>query len=244
MDDPYRTIPRQPNLSDQVTEKLQELIATGQLRPAERLPSERELAERFGVSRTVIREAVRSLVAKGLLEVKSGSGMVISVPQASSVAETMGLLLRLSTDKAPYEYIFEVRQVLEVEIAGLAAQRATPEDIQELRSLIEFQAQHLDDLEKSAEADVEFHAALANATQNVLFSILLDSIAEIMLEVRLMGLALPDVREKVLEQHSRIFAQVKAGNAIEARKAMVEHLRAGKEYMQTAIQLEASNSAA
>jgi GntR family transcriptional repressor for pyruvate dehydrogenase complex len=235
MNNVYRTVNRQPNLADQVAQQIQDLIATRQLRPDERLPSERELAERFGVSRTVIREAVRSLAAKGLLEVKSGSGMVISVPQPSSVAESMSLLLRLSSEKDPYDYIFEVRHVLEVEIAGLAAQRATIEDIGDLEALMQSQMENLDNLERAAEADVDFHAALANATHNILFSILLDSVAEILLEVRRMGLTLPDVRGKVLEQHKKIFECVKQSDAEGARQAMIFHLREGKKYMQTAL---------
>lgn len=217
------------------------MIASGRLLPNERLPSERELAERFGVSRTVIREAVRSLAAKGLLEVKSGSGMIISVPHPSSVAESMSFILRMSTEKTPrlYDHIFEVRHVLEVEIAGLAAERATAEDIQELEALMRFQTDNLNDIEIAAETDVEFHAALAKATHNILFSILLDSVAEIMLEVRRMGLALPDVHEKVLEQHNQIFEQIKAGNIEGTRQAMINHLLEGKKYMQTAIQLNA-----
>lgn len=241
MNSPFQALSRQPNLSDQVVEQMQELITSRQLKPGERLPSERELADRFGVSRTVIREAVRSLVAKGLLEVKPGSGMVISVPRASSMAEHLNLLLQLSSDKDPYDHVFEVRHVLEVEIAGLAARRANPENIQDAESFLQIMEANPKDLEKTAEADVEFHASLANATQNPLFSILIDSVAEIMLEVRLLGLSMPGAIKSVLEQHSNILDRVKAGDVEGARLAMADHLIAGKELMKQGMLLQAES---
>lgn len=228
MNDPFLSVVRQPNLSDQVAEQMQELIVQGRLRPGERLPSERELADRFGVSRTVIREAVRSLMAKGLLEVHSGSGMIVCTPTASSIADHFDLLLRLNSEGDPLEYIFDVRHVLEVEIAGRAAQQATESDIREMEHHLQQMADNLNDLEQAAAADVEFHAALARATQNPLFAILLDSISEIMLEVRRLGFTLSGAPQKILEEHARILQSVKRGDVEASQIAMSEHLRAGQ----------------
>lgn len=228
MNDPFLSVVRQPNLSDQVAEQMQELIVQGRLRPGERLPSERELADRFGVSRTVIREAVRSLMAKGLLEVHSGSGMIVCTPTASSIADHFDLLLRLNSEGDPLEYIFDVRHVLEVEIAGRAAQQATETDIREMEHHLQQMADNLNDLEQAAAADVEFHAALARATQNPLFAILLDSISEIMLEVRRLGFTLSGAPQKILEEHARILQSVKRGDVEASQIAMSEHLRAGQ----------------
>lgn len=232
---PYRAVARQPKLADQVVEQIAELIATRQLQPGDRLPPERELAEHFGVSRTVIREAMRSLVAKGLLEVRPGSGMVISAPRPSSVAESISLLLRLSTDKDPYTHVHEVRRLLEVEIAGLAAQRATAENLQDLEALIQTMERSREDPEQFAEADVEFHASLAKATQNELFSVLLDSVVDIMLEVRHMAVALPGSIDSALRHHRHILERVKAGDVEGARQAMTAHLQEAEEQMRVAL---------
>lgn len=238
MNDSFQTVIRQPSLSDQVTDQMMELIAQGRLKPGQKLPSERELAEQFGVSRTVIREAVRSLTAKGLLEVNAGSGMVVRKPTASSIADHFKLLLRLNSDGDPLEYIFDVRHVLEVEIAGRAALKATPEDIQEMERHLNLMAQSLDNLEQAATADVEFHAALARATQNPLFAILLSSISGIMLEVRRLGFTLTGAPDRVLEEHARILEQVRAGDAEGARQTMSDHLESGQALVRAGIQMK------
>jgi GntR family transcriptional repressor for pyruvate dehydrogenase complex len=198
------------------------------LKPGERLPSERELADQFGVSRTVVREAVRSLAAKGLLEVTAGSGMVVRKPTASSIADHFKLLLRLNSEGDPLDYIFDVRHVLEVEIAGRAALQATPMDIQDMERHLQLMADSHENLEQAATADVEFHAALARATQNPLFPILLSSISGIMLEVRRLGFTLTGAPERILDEHARILDRVKAGDADGARQTMSDHLVAGQ----------------
>lgn len=228
MKDPFPSVIRQPNLSDQVAEQMQEFIAQGRLKPGERLPSERDLAEQFGVSRTVIREAVRSLAAKGLLTVHTGSGMIVTRPTASSIAEHFKLLLRLSSDDDPLQHIYDVRHVLEVEIAGRAAQQATPADIKVMEHCLQEMADNLDDIERAAAADVAFHGALAKGTQNPLFFILLESVGEIMLEVRRLGFTLSGAPEQILEEHACILAQVKAGDVSGARQAMSDHLKSGQ----------------
>ncbi|MFZ0544475.1 MAG: FadR/GntR family transcriptional regulator [Candidatus Promineifilaceae bacterium] len=234
--DSFHTIVRQPSLSDQVTEQMQELIAQGVLKPGERLPSERELADQFGVSRTVVREAVRSLAAKGLLEVTAGSGMVVRKPTASSIADHFKLLLRLNSEGDPLDYIFDVRHVLEVEIAGRAAQEATSADIRAIEHQLQMMAENLDNLEMAAAADVEFHAALARATQNPLFSILLSSISEIMLEVRRLGFTLSGAPERILDEHARILECVKACDADGARQTMSDHLASGQALVRQGIE--------
>lgn len=238
--DSFQTVIRQPSLSDQVTDQLLELIAQGKLKPGEKLPSERELAENFGVSRTVVREAVRSLTAKGLLEVNAGSGMTVRKPTASSISDHFKLLLRLNSDGDPLEYIFDVRHVLEVEIAGQAAEKATPEDIQEMERHLQLMAQSHDKLEQAATADVEFHAALARATQNPLFAILLSSISGIMLEVRRLGFTLTGAPEQILDEHARILERVRAGDAAGARQTMSDHLKAGQALVRAGIEKQAA----
>src|SRR5437868_4206273 len=115
----FRTLPRETTLANQVSQQLEALIIERRLQPGDRLPAERELARQFGVSRTVIREAVRSLAAKGMLEVRSGSGTIVRAPNAAAVSQSMTLFLRAGYPELDYRKVLEVRSILEVEIAGL-----------------------------------------------------------------------------------------------------------------------------
>ena len=238
MNPAYTRLKRQSNLSDQLVSQLKELILSGDLRPGDRLPPERELAESFGVSRTVVREAVRTVLAQGLLVSEPGKGNIVAVPQLASVAEGIRLFLRLNEQSDPAEQIFEVRRVLEVEIAGLAAERISDDLLAELESSIRDMAESTDNFAQFAEYDVEFHATLARATGNEMFRILLDSVTGLMLEVRHLSLALPDVAVAALEEHERIWEQVQLRNAAGARREMESHLSLGKERMRNAVDVE------
>src|SRR5256885_15630501 len=127
----FDQVTREPRLSDKVAEMMLETILSRRLAVGDRLPSERELGEQFGVSRTVVREAVRALVAKGVIEVRSGSGLRVAAVDATAVTESMSLFLRGRT--LDFEKVHEVRALLEVHIAGLAADRATTADLAGLR---------------------------------------------------------------------------------------------------------------
>src|SRR3989442_9857964 len=144
----FPRVTREPRLSDKVADLLLETIVVRRLAPGERLPSERELGEQFGVSRTVIREAVRALAAKGVIDVRTGSGLRVAAVDSSNVSESMSLFLRGSST-LDYPRVHEVRAMLEVEVAGLAADRATDEDIAGMRQICE-RMEADDDVETAA----------------------------------------------------------------------------------------------
>src|SRR5439155_10446564 len=178
----FPRVTRAPRLSDKVADLLLETIVVRQLQPGERLPSERELGEQFGVSRTVIREAVRALAAKGVIEVRTGSGLRVAAVDSATVSESMSLFLRGSST-LDYPKVHEVRAVLEVEVAGLAAERATEDDIAKLRAICE-RMEAAADVEEAALQDVEFHRVIAAATHNDLYLLLLDSIGDALVQIR------------------------------------------------------------
>jgi GntR family transcriptional repressor for pyruvate dehydrogenase complex len=120
--------------------------------------------------------------------------------------------------------IIEVRRVLEVEIAGLAAMRATEEDTALLVSVLAEAEQGLDDEETFVRTDVAFHAALARATQNELFSVILSSISDILVEIRRVGWHTPGVATRAIAHHRRILECVQSGDASGAQQAMDEHM--------------------
>ena len=221
--DLIQLIPRDATLAQHVADQLERLIVQQHFEAGERLPPERELAERFGVSRTVIREAVRTVASKGLLQVRAGSGTLVRKPSSESVAESVALLVSMNGQATPAK-IVEVRRTLEVEIAGLAAHRRTDEDLLRLESILLSAAEKLDDPDTFIETDVAFHAALAQATQNELFGVLLASIANVMTEARALGLRVPGTPERTLRYHREVFRWVERGDRDMAREAMDRHM--------------------
>jgi GntR family transcriptional regulator, transcriptional repressor for pyruvate dehydrogenase complex len=219
----FAPIQRAPRLSDEVAAKLLTQIREGSLMDGEPLPSEREMSEQFAVSRTVVREAVRSLAAKGIVSVRPGKGLAVSRVEASAVRESMGLYLR-GIEQLDYQMVHEVRTTIELQTASLAASRATPEEIRELAEVCEKMAGHPNDVLYTSRADVEFHRQLATLTHNPLFMILLDAIADVLLEIRIETMTIPGRLSKGLDAHRQILAQVTAGNPDGARLAMEEHL--------------------
>jgi len=222
---PFRTVQREPTLASQVTLQLESLISTQHLQPGDRLPSERELAKQFGVSRTVVREAMRAMAAKGLVEVQSGSGTVLLSMTTETVSKSFSMLLRQGKPHVDYDKVNEVRRLLEIEIAGLAAQRRTQVDLDKLQAIGRDMDAMKRDRESFARIDVAFHTALAEATYNELFLIMLESLHDVMLEVRLTGFETPGAAAHAIDYHFRIYEQVRDGNAAEARAMMAEHLR-------------------
>ena len=216
--------PRPPRLSDHVAEELLASIAAGRLEPGDRLPSERTLSEQFGVSRTVIREAIRSLAARGVVESRAGSGLVVATMDPSRLTALLSLFL--GSGALHYADVHEVREAIESRMTALAATRRTDEDLADLRDALEAlgAAAARDDVEATSLADVEFHRAIARTTHNDLFVMMLDSIGDVLLEVRRETLREPSRRQAVMPAHERIVRAIEAGDAAAARAAMEAHL--------------------
>ena len=221
----FNSVAREPNLADKVAEQLTEAIVTRKIQAGERLPSERDLGDKFKVSRTVIREAVRSLAARGLVRVTSGRGVEVTEFGSGGVTASMRLLVR-GHDGLDYGKVNEVRTAVEVQVAGLAAQRATPADIERLRQLCDDHQRSLEqgDTNAASEFDFQFHRELTRSSGNELLLAMLDSIADVLREVRNQSMAEPHVGEDGLRAHRRILKFVSDRKADGARAAMVEHL--------------------
>jgi GntR family transcriptional regulator, transcriptional repressor for pyruvate dehydrogenase complex len=210
-------------LSERAAQALLTEITSGLLRPGDALPSTRELSEQFGVSRTVIREALRELSTRGVVELRRGVGPRVARPSQSAVRETMSLFLRVGRS-VEYDKLTEMREILEVEIAALAAERATPEDHAEMREACEAMVVLLDDVPRAAEADLEFHRAIARSTQNEILLVVLDSVTEDLLELRRRSLAVPGQPKRTVRSHRKLLAAIESGEPAKARAAMREHL--------------------
>jgi GntR family transcriptional repressor for pyruvate dehydrogenase complex len=217
----FQQVPREPRLSDKVAEMMLETILSRKLQVGDRLPSERELGEQFNVSRTVVREAVRALVAKGVIEVRSGSGLRVAAVDAAAVSESMSLYLRGAT--LDFEKVHEVRALFEVHIAGLAAERATEEDLARLTAVHERMQGEASDVEHAARDDLEFHRMIALATQNELYLLLMDSIGSALIDIRRENLGSGST-PLTLSQHEAVLERIAARDPDGAREAMAAHL--------------------
>jgi GntR family transcriptional repressor for pyruvate dehydrogenase complex len=220
------TIERKGSLSERLARMLEEGIATGALEVGAPIPSERMLAEEFRVSRTVVREAVRALVAKGLLDVRTGSGTVVTLPTAPDVAKAMSLVLMTHNDKLPYNKVSEARRIIEVEVAGLAAERRSAEDLVLLQTAVDGLVGDALTREEFVRFDMEFHRDLARATGNELLLILEESIAHVLSRVREAAFDVEGAVQSAHHHHARLLAAVKRGDAQAAQLAMKRHLSA------------------
>ncbi len=232
----YQPLEREPKLADRAMLQLQRLIVDRTFAPGDRLPSERELGVRLGVSRTVVREALRGLSTKGLVEVRDGAGAFVRSPSSNLVSELLGICLsHMETGDITSHHILEMRRILEVEMAGLAAKRRQTADLSALRRLLDRMAEPERTAEEWAKADVDFHDAIAVASQNPLFPIVLRSIAEVLVHARLLAIRLPETPRKALFHHRRIFKALERGTVRGARQAMAAHLREAEQTLRRAL---------
>jgi GntR family transcriptional repressor for pyruvate dehydrogenase complex len=221
----FSTVAREPSLVEKVANELSEAIITGRLTRGTRLPSERDLGDQFGVSRTVIREAVRSLAARGLVAVTSGRGVEVVGVDARAVVDSLRLFLR-GTRSFDVRQIIEMRGTVEVATAGYAAIRATEEDRARLAELCEEHERLLaaGDIPAASRVDFEFHRALAAASGNDLFLVMLDSVGDMLREMRDRAYDRKGVGESGLREHREILGLVDAKDEQGARAAMAKHL--------------------
>jgi GntR family transcriptional repressor for pyruvate dehydrogenase complex len=212
-------------ITDQVFDQIRELIFRGQLKPAEQLMPERELAAALDVSRTTVREAINKLVALGLLEHKQGQGTFVSSPDNR---RDNPLAAAMETEDASLDDLLEVRLGLECNSAALAAQRASEKDLRFLKdSLAEMRAE-VDADRLGTEADASFHMAVAYATKNPVQVYLMKNFYDFLfvgIKKNLVHLyEEPGNLDMILRQHAEIYAAVAARNAQEAHDAMKRHI--------------------
>lgn len=219
----FRELQRSARLSDQVAEGVLEAITSRGLRPGDPLPSERELAQQFGVSRTVIREAVRTLAGQGIVSVQAGRGLQVAAVGASTVSQTMNLFV-LGNDTLDYPTVHEVRTMIEVQIAGLAAERATLDDIGALDDICREMEAGIEDVEAASVTDFEFHRLLAWSTHNELYLVMLDAISEPLMGIRRRQFGPGGRNRLALKSHREILGLVRDRNPVAARDAMRAHL--------------------
>lgn len=211
-------------LYERIVSQIEQRIEAGDLKVGDQLPSERELAEQFAVSRTAVREAVKALRQKGLVEIRPGRGTFITNGTSDTIRNSLGMLMKIGATKGSSSLV-EVREILEPEIAALAATRITDEYVNAMQDAVDIMETALDDVDVFVEADLDFHLALAEGTQNPVIPILMDSIIDLLREQRKrIGLTKGGLQRGQVH-HKKILDAVKHRDAKTARQAMQNHLK-------------------
>jgi GntR family transcriptional regulator, transcriptional repressor for pyruvate dehydrogenase complex len=210
-------------LYEQVADYIERLVETGQLRSGDRLPPERDLAETLHVGRGVIREAVKVLHTRGLVTVKPGLGTYVAEVGSDYIAGHLGRYLRMSNQSLCD--LTELRQILEVEIATLAAQRADAEDLEQMRAAVAQMDQPGVTVERYIDADQSFHLALAKSTGNELFPLLLEVVADRLATLRRMTFQVPGAPRRGQTYHRIILKAIESRDPQSARQAMRDHMK-------------------
>ncbi|HET7892939.1 MAG TPA: FadR/GntR family transcriptional regulator [Candidatus Sulfotelmatobacter sp.] len=215
---------RTSRLYEQIVQQIEASIVKGDLKPGDQLPAERELAQRFGVSRTAVREAVKALREKGLVEAYSGRGTFITDGTTQAVRQSLDLMVKIGQPEGS-THLAEVRAILEPEIAALAAARIQEAELTTMRDAVAaMDRAGAKDPELYIEADLDFHLALAEGAANPLILSLLDSIVALLREQRLRIFRVPGGPERGQIHHKRILDAVERRDSEKARESMRAHL--------------------
>jgi GntR family transcriptional repressor for pyruvate dehydrogenase complex len=208
---------------EQVAAQIQGLIVSGTLKPGDRLPPERELAVKFGVGRSSLRDAIRTLEVMGIVESRHGSGTVVRdlstdslvVPLASVLAHKRGLVAEL----------LDVRRMIEPALAARAAANATEEELSRLEDILRRQAEKVRRGERSIEEDSEFHYTIALAARNSVVLKVLDVLMDLLRESRARSLQVPGRPDRSYAGHRRILRAIKRRDGPAAEAAVRKHLK-------------------
>ena len=210
------------SLSDQIAERIKQMIRENKLRPGDKLPPERELAATMGVGRPVLREALRALSLMNIIEIRQGAGTFVTELETTKLLEHLDFVF--SIDDSSILDLFETRKVIESGIAELAAQRISDAEITILESSLEEAERVKEDPEAFLNADHEFHLWIVSIANNPILMRFMESIYQLGLASRARTGRLDGVVPQSIDDLHHIFTALRARDPLAARKAMWEHL--------------------
>ncbi|WP_167608737.1 FadR/GntR family transcriptional regulator [Maribellus sediminis] len=226
MDEIFEKIGSKLTLSQKIERRIEAAIREKKLPVGSKLPTERELCEAFGVSRTALREALRRLSARGLIEITKGSGMTVTGFKIGDAIKTMNLYYDMQLDQNLIPQIIEVRRLFEPEIAGLAARQRNQNDLSDIQNNIElFKACDPDNTQLEADLDNKFHLLIARATHNPIVQITMEPIYSLLPRMRNFIYAnVEGEKDFTLDIHLKVFDAINKQNGEAASGFMREHL--------------------
>jgi GntR family transcriptional repressor for pyruvate dehydrogenase complex len=232
--DDIQPLKREP-LNVEIARKLLDYLLSGSFTPGQKIPSERQLMQAMGVSRSALREANKSLSLLGLLEIRQGDGTYLRKSGSSLLPRVIdwGLLL-----EDPYVVdLMEARKYIEIVTAGLAAENRSEEDLEDLRAIIRTMRESADDIERYVDADTAFHLRLAQAAGNVVFENLLSNFRSLLLVWAKKILEAAGETESSLAMHTPILEAVEKKDSEAASQAMVAHMERSSRRLREALEL-------
>lgn len=213
---------KKTRIHEDVFDQIHQLIKEGRLRARDQLPSERELAETFKVSRTSVREALRALETQGLIVSRTGAGnFVADLPVEALIGPLAQLLI---DEKKTLADVFEMRKLIEPHIAALAAERASRKDIAQLKRIVDKQAEAVSRGGTGVEADAELHFSISRATRNQALQKLVSGLMEMLSRSREESLQTDKRRESSIAAHRRIVGAIEKHDRSRARSEMLRHI--------------------
>ncbi|MBI1727500.1 MAG: FadR family transcriptional regulator [Candidatus Rokubacteria bacterium] len=209
---------------EDIVRQVKALIADGQLTSGDRLPPERDLAERFRVSRTSVREALRSLQSRGLIDIRAGEGAFVRDVSVEALIEPLALVI-LPYREAVGE-LFEARRLLEPAIAALAARRATRDELADMERILAEQAREVAHGRTGMAQDSALHAAIAAAAHNRAIVRIVNALVDLLAQSREESLHNPGRPRRSHQDHRRILGAIRRRDEAGARREMLDHLTA------------------
>lgn len=215
---------RAPRLSDVIARRIQRQISSGRLVVGARLPAEREMARRYNTSRVCVREAYRSLEELGVLTIRRGAegGAFVAEVDHSAVQRSLSLVLRLG--RLSHQEITEARVLIEPPVARLAARRATPEDVARLQVVVERQETRLARKGNFRPSNLAFHRTVAECAHNLPLATLVNSLADLTLEIVTKIETPRQVQEEVCRFHRLILDAIERHDEDAAERRMLQHI--------------------
>lgn len=209
---------------EEIVRQIKAMIGEGRLKSGDQLPPERDLAEKFVVSRTSVREALRALESLGLVEIRPGEGTFVREISVEALIEPLAMVM--ASQRAAIGELFEARRLLEPLIAGLAARRATPEELNEMERILEDQAKEIAAGKTGFGQDASFHAAIASAAHNHAITRIVHAIMDLLTQCREESLSTPGRPERSHQDHRRVLEAIRRRDEGAAATAMRDHVTA------------------
>jgi len=228
----FKRIGNSQTLSHNVHDQIISAILSKKLSPGDKLPTEKELCDMFGVSRTAIREAIQKLNAQGLVRVRKGSGTYVSDYTPGHAVKPISMYLEMNLNPEVILDVIEVRKIFEPEIAALAARNRNSDDLKQIaQTITALERCSPSNHEKQGEIDHDFHMAVANAAHNSVLTMMFDPILKLMPRIRAIVYKVVDnAMSEALQYHLEIRDLILKQDEQGARKAMAGHLKVAEQH--------------
>lgn len=215
------------NLYEQIADRLKEIIITEHIKENEKLPSEQTLAEQFGVSRNVIREALKVLKERGLVELRNGMGCYVKKPEASNLSNIISCMVAM--ENIDFKDIYDIRIILEIASAEIAATKVTKAQLKYMKQLLDRLNDRSITIKERRECDLNFHIAIAEATGNALLVIFIQTMKNLFIDMIEKGIFIEGGIADASLRHQRILDALQQKDPRLAKNMMYEHLAASRD---------------